>query len=206
MGMNNLKSKNRERDATQKFLMEQLDRGFKPKWLISYHLQHPHEVLRPIKETNKPFGYKDRFGYDDKLLNNLIYYEYLESRRNSYDCVVADTRKIKNYILRKGYGIKRINQTWKYEYPKMIFSHELGKVKLQYHTHLILPKINHKLNSVSTIENFFHYMKTKVKSISRWKSIHIKEIDEPRNALSYLNKETMKDINSIDYENSTFTS
>jgi len=198
-------SKNKERTATQQFLEKQLANGFVPKWCITYHLHHPSEMLRPVKETNNPFGHKDRYGFNSDLWNYLLQYEYLENQRTSYDAVVRDTQKIKNIILRKGYGIKRLNQTWKYEFPKMIFAHELGKFKHSYHTHLLLPKIINKLNSVNTIEQFFHtHMRYKVKCISRWKSTDVREIYAPCNLLSYINKETMKNINAIDYQNSNF--
>ena len=128
-----------------------------------------------------------------------------KGRRSNYDAIVKDTRKIRNCILRKGYGVRRVNQTWKYKIPQMIFAHELGKYKLQYHTHLLLPENDKSLNSVNSVENLFSFIRTKVKCVSRWKSIHIEEIDNTKNILSYLNKETRKNINPIDYQNSIFT-
>ena len=195
-----------ERIATLKFLYDLVGKGFSPKWFISYHLHHPDELVQPIKETNNPYGYKDRYGYEKNLWKYLPRYEYFERQRSEFDAVVKDTRKIRNIILRKGYGIKRLNQTWKYKIPQMIFAHELGKYKIQYHTHLLLPEMSNQLNSVSSVEHFFKFfIKSKIKCISRWKSIQIEEIDNPKNILSYLNKETKKNLNAIDYENSIFT-
>ena len=87
----------------------------------------------------------------------------------------------------------------------MIFAHELGKYKLQYHTHLLLPEINKSLNSVSSIKHLFEFfIRTKCKSMSRWKSVEvidlkeycklnqIDEEDNTKNIFSYLNKETKK--------------
>ena len=87
----------------------------------------------------------------------------------------------------------------------MIFAHELGKYKLQYHTHLLLPEISKSLNSVNSVENLFSFIRSKIKCVSRWKSIQIEEVDNSKNILSYLNKETRKNINPIDYQNSIFT-
>ena len=206
-----------ERIETLKWLHEQVGEGFYPRWFITYHLHHPQELVKPIKETNNPFGYKNRYGFDRNLWNYLPRYNFMERERSNLDAVIRDTGKIRNLILRKGYGIKRLNQTWKYKVPHMIFAHELGKYKLQYHTHLLLPEINKSLNSVSSIKHLFEFfIRTKCKSMSRWKSIEvidlkeycklnqIDEEDNTKNILSYLNKETKKNLNAIDYENSIF--
>ena len=121
-----------ERIATLKFLHDQVGKGFSPKWFITYHLHHPEELVKPIQETNNPYGYKNRYGFEKNLWKYLPRYEYFERERCNPDAIVKDTRKIRNCILRKGYGIKRLNQTWKYKVPQMIFAHELGKYKLRY--------------------------------------------------------------------------
>ena len=194
-----------ERIATLKFLHDQVGKGFSPRWFITYHLFHPEELLKPIKETNRPLGHKDRYGIEKNLWKYLPRFKYFDYRRSDRDEVEHDTRKIRNLILRKGYGIKRLNQTWKYKIPQMIFAHELGKYKLQYHTHLLLPENDKSLNSVNSVENLFSFIRSKIKCVSRWKSIQIEEVDNSKNILSYLNKETRKNINPIDYQNSIFT-
>ena len=37
------------------------------------------------------------------------------------DYFIEDTGQIKNVILKELYGIKRLNQTWKYEFPNLMF-------------------------------------------------------------------------------------
>ena len=203
-----------ERIATLKFLYDQVGKGFSPRWFITYHLFHPEELLKPIKETNRPLGhkdrystlwYKDRYGNEKNLWKYLPRYKYFDYRRSDKDEVEHDTRKVRNVLLRKGYGIKRFNKHRMREYPQMIFAHELGKYKLQYHTHLLLPEINKSLNSVNSVENLFSYIRTKVQSISRWKHIKVEEVTDANYLLSYLHKETRKNINPIDYKNSIFT-
>ena len=203
-----------ERIATLKFLHDQVGKGFSPRWFITYHLFHPEELLKPIKETNRPLGhkdrystlwYKDRYGNEKNLWKYLPRYKYFDYRRSDKDEVEHDTRKIRNVLLRKGYGIKRFKKHRMREYPQMIFAHELGKYKLQYHTHLLLPEINKSLNSVNSVENLFSYIRTKCECISRWKHIKVEEVTDANYLLSYLHKETRKNINPIDYKNSIFT-
>ena len=45
-----------ERIATLKFLHDQVWKGFSPRWFINYHLFHPEELIKPIKETNRQIG------------------------------------------------------------------------------------------------------------------------------------------------------
>ena len=206
-----------ERIATLKFLHDQVGKGFSPKWFITYHLHHPEELVKPIQETNNPFGYKNRYGYEKNLWKYLPRYKYFDYRRSDKDEVEHDTRKIRNVLLRKGYGIKRFNKHRMREYPQMIFAHELGKYKLRYHTHLLIPEMSKRLNSVNSVENLFSYIRTKVHSISRWKKIEVVDLneycelnqrDDGDNAkfmVGYLHKETRKNINPIDYKNSIFT-
>ena len=206
-----------ERIATLKFLHDQVGKGFSPRWFITYHLFHPEELLKPIKETNRPLGHKDRYGFEKNLWKYLPRYKYFDYRRSDKDEVEHDTRKIRNVLLRKGYGIKRFKKHRMREYPQMIFAHELGKYKLQYHTHLLLPEINKSLNSVNSVENLFSYIRNKVRCMSIWKKIKIIDLkeelklnqrndgDNTKFILGYLNKETHKNINSIDYKNSIFT-
>ena len=206
-----------ERIATLKFLYDQVGKGFSPRWFITYHLFHPEELLKPIKETNRPLGHKDRYGFEKNLWKYLPRYKYFDYRRSDKDEVEHDTRKVRNVLLRKGYGIKRFNKHRVREYPQMIFAHELGKYKLRYHTHLLIPEINKSLNSVNSVENLFSYIRTKVQSISRWKKIEVVDLneycelnqrDDGDNAkfmVGYLHKETRKNINPIDYKNSIFT-
>ena len=52
--------------------------------------------------------------------------------------------QIRNVIAKELYGIKRVNH--KDKLPPMFFFHELGKAKLQYHTHLLLPTTNIRNN------------------------------------------------------------
>ena len=71
-----------ERIATLKFLHDQVGKGFSPRWFITYHLFHPEELLKPIKETNRPLGHKDRYGFEKNLWKYLPRYKYFDYRRS----------------------------------------------------------------------------------------------------------------------------
>ena len=75
-------------------------------------------------------------------MSSLPYYKYWVNRRNNEDQVYEDTSQVRNVLLRYLYGIKRLNRTDKKEFPHIFFFHEKGKTKLQYHTHLLIPKKN----------------------------------------------------------------
>jgi hypothetical protein len=199
--------KNKEQFETELFLDNQLKLGFKPKWFITYHYKHPSENVRAIRETNNPFGFQDRIGFKTygDMWNQVSSYTRMERKRNSYDSLIEDTSQIKNCILKYLYGINRLNQEWKYEFPNLFFFHEKGKVKLQYHTHLLIPEKNCKFNSVEDLYDVFNNsIRKRRRCFSKWKQIHIREIDNPKLALSYVNKETTMEHNSLDYENSIF--
>jgi hypothetical protein len=104
-----------------------------------------------------------------------------------------------------GYGNRRLNQEWKHEFPNLFFFHEKGKVKLQYHTHLLIPEKNCKFTNTNDLYRALNSnIRKKRKCFSKWKTIHIREVDNPYLALSYVNKETCKEHNSLDYQNSIF--
>jgi len=198
---------NKEQTETELFLNSQIEMGFKPKWFITFHYHHPVEKSWKVVEEHKPFGFGNRIGFKcrDGFWNEVEYYNSLERKRNSFDCVVDDASQIKNALLKYLYGIKRLNQDWKYEFPNMLFFHEKGKVNLQYHTHLLIPEKNCKY---ATQEDLYNVLNTTIrkkrKCFSKWKTIHIREVDNPYLALSYVNKETSMKHNSLDYENSIF--
>ena len=194
------------------FLNHQIDIGFKPDYFITFHYRHPSERYSAQKQTNNELGFKDRYGIgkDKSLWKEIPKYNYYDKRRNDYDLIVEDTYEIRNVLAKELYGIKRINHLDKF--PPMFFFHELGKAKLQYHTHLLLPKINIRNNQFNLQTNtaaeleyeFDTTIRGKRKCFSAWKQIHIREVDNPYVAVSYVNKETTRQHMSLDYQNSIF--
>jgi hypothetical protein len=182
-------------------LNHQIELGFNPKWFITFHYKHPSERYKHRKETNNPLGFKDRYGMDtaSTLWKEIPKYKFYERKRKDIDAVEADCYEIRNVIAKELYGISRINHLDKF--PPMFFFHELG-IGAQYHTHLLMPECNYEnLQVLEFIWN--HKLKKKRKCFSKYK-IHIREIDNPKIALDYVNKETSAKHNSLDYSNSHF--
>ena len=185
------------------YLYQQIDLGFEPRWMVTYHLKHPREFLKPLKETNKALGFKDRVGYKcgGRLWNQVPYDNYMHSRRNDYDLTEKENHHIRNLIFKYLYGVKRVNQHWKT--PSIMFFIEKGKVKLQYHVHVLLSGLNCLFNDRMDIEEVLNSsVRLRAKSISSTKAIHCKKIDFPYKAVSYLNKETSGKHLSLDTRNS----
>ena len=139
--------KNQSQYETAQYLMEQERLGFNPKYFITFHYFHPDEVK------------KKRMTLDDGTLNfsNELWKEnpkdkFIRKRRMDEDYFIEDTGQIKNVILKELYGIKRLNQTWKYEFPNLMFFYEKGKSQVKYHTHLLIPNKNLKYESKEGLE------------------------------------------------------
>tara|TARA_B100001996_G_scaffold133158_1_gene101340 strand:+ start:762 stop:1544 length:783 start_codon:yes stop_codon:yes gene_type:complete len=186
------------------YLEEQCDLGFQPSWFITFHYQHPSEKLKQRRETCNEYGWRDRIGFTSKrpMWNEVSYYKHWDHRRNLEDQVLVDTSQIKNVILKTLFGIKRLNRTDRNNFPNLFFFHEKGKTKLQYHTHLLLPKTksNHPEKEIKEI--FDTSIRKRCMSISQWKSIDIKPISNTRGLIGYLNKETNPNHISFDFYNS----
>ena len=185
------------------YLKNQVELGFQPFCMVTYHLKHPREYLKPLKETNNQFGHKDTYGYrfSSNLWNQVRYDNYMHNRRNDYDLVVKENNHIKNLILKYLYGIKRF--TKKDKIPNMMFFLEKGKVKLQYHIHLLLSGQNCKFNDIIDIEDTLNSsILLRAKCLSRTKQIHCKKVTTPVDILSYLNKETKGKHLSLDTQTS----
>lgn len=196
---------NKEKDATLEFVFNQIDSGFNPKFMITYHYRHPTEHGWRVVENVSTFNSKWGFKSNKSLWNEVPSYNYYEKRRACEDSTIKDASQVKNVILKYFWGIKRPNQTWKYKYPPMLFFHEMGRTKLQYHTHLLIPELPAKFNSKDVLEDEWNgYVKRSRKCFSRWKSIHVKEIANPYLIAKYLVKEVSVHQHSLDYQNSLF--
>jgi len=187
------------------YLHTQLSLGVKPVFMVTMHYQHPVEHSKPLKETDKPYGFGDRYGFKTKrnIWNEVSLYKYWEKKRNEEDQVIKDTQKVKCRILKKLYDVKRMNRPDKYDLPNILFFHEKGKTKLQYHTHILLT--GEKLNTLDLddLKDIFNTsIREETKCISRWKHIDIRPVKSPQDVVSYLNKETCSSHLSFDFMNS----
>ena len=187
------------------YLHNQLILGVEPVFMVSMHYQHPVEHTKPLKETDKPLGFGDRYGFKTirDIWKEVPLYKYWEKKRNEEEQVIKDTKKVKCRILKKLYGIKRLNRPDKYDVPNLLFFHERGKTKLQYHTHILLTGNNLLTNDTNELLDIFHTsIRQETKCLSRWKHIDVKPVETPYNVIGYLNKETHSSHISFDFYNS----
>ncbi len=187
------------------YLHNQLILGVEPVFMVSMHYQHPVEHTKPLKETDKPLGFGDRYGFKTirDIWKEVPLYKYWEKKRNEEEQVIKDTKKVKCRILKKLYGIKRLNRPDKYDVPNLLFFHERGKTKLQYHTHILLTGKNLLTNDTNELLDIFHTsIRQETKCLSRWKHIDVKPVETPYNVIGYLNKETHSSHISFDFYNS----
>ena len=187
------------------YLHNQLILGVEPVFMVSMHYKHPVEHTKPLKETDKPLGFGDRYGFKTirDIWKEVPLYKYWEKKRNEEEQVIKDTKKVKCRILKKLYGIKRLNRPDKYDVPNLLFFHERGKTKLQYHTHILLTGKNLLTNDTNELLDIFHTsIRQETKCLSRWKHIDVKPVETPYNVIGYLNKETHSSHISFDFYNS----
>ena len=188
--------------AVLNYLYQQLDMGFKPKYLASLHYQNPAEYCKPIRETNKPLGFGDRIGFKTSipLWNSVAWDRFIEYNRNDIDTTMKNTGKIRNLMLKYLYGIKRLDRPDKFEFPNLYFFHEKGKVGLQYHTHILIPECKYHISEIEEVFNTS--IRERCKCISRWKTIDITEVNSSRGVMGYVNKETSSQHTAFDFLNS----
>ena len=120
--------------------------------------------------------------------------------RNDYDFTVKDNRHIKNLIYKWLYGIKVINKDT--ILPQLMTFVEKGKVKLQYHIHILLSGNMLYDKEVDIVDTLNSSIRKRAKCISATKPIHCQVVDKPSFAMSYLNKEMSKEHLSLDTQNS----
>ena len=136
------------------------------------------------------FHYRDRHSKEDELLKD-----------------VADLKRKLHRIIYKSRD-KSIKAAGEYPYPRMLFFHETSHQGTgQFHTHLIVEKLPESLNNQYEMEALFHKrLPSKVKALSKWKSIDIQRInqaeDDYRRISSYLGKQTNLELISLDPFNS----
>ena len=135
------------------------------------------------------FHYRDHHSKEDKLLEDV------------------DLKRKLHRIIYKSRD-KTIKGAGEYPYPKMLFFHETSHQGTgQFHTHLITEKLPTSLNTQYEMEALFrHRLPSRVKALSKWKSIDIQRInpDEPdyRRISSYLGKQTNLELIALDPFNS----
>ena len=196
------------------FLRLQEELGYEAAWFITFHYFHPSELMASIKERKGDIskGVIDQIGYRTPDGSSL--WKSSDSKiirmRNDYDQVSIDCKRFINVLLKEVYGIPR-PQKYRGELPPILAFHEYGVE--QYHSHLILPKPSHnhqykskRLHEEAALTKLLNTkVRKKCKSLSKWKDIDVREVDNQYGILGYLNKQTEPKHTSFDPMSSTLT-
>ena len=196
------------------FLRLQEELGYEAAWFITFHYFHPSELMSSIKERKGDIskGVIDQIGYRTPDGSSL--WKSSDSKiirmRNDYDQVSIDCKRFINVLLKEVYGIPR-PQKYRGELPPILAFHEYGVE--QYHSHLILPKPSHnhqykskRLHEEDALTKLLNTkVRKKCKSLSKWKDIDVREVDNQYGILGYLNKQTEPKHTSFDPMSSTLT-
>ena len=120
---------------------------------------------------------------------------------------------IKNKLKREIYGRRdrRIKGAGLFPYPKMLVMNEVSHLGTgQFHSHLIAEALLGRLNSQRMMELLFkRILPSKVKALSRWKSVDVQRIhqvpEDLKRLASYLVKQVDLDYVALDGFNSDFS-
>jgi len=135
----------------------------------------------------------------------LISFHYSDNKIQEQE-VLKDTQDLKRKLHRIIYQTrnKSIKGAGAFPYPQMIFFHEISHQGTgQYHTHLITEALPPSINTQAAVEHLFtHTLPSKVKALSKWKSIDIQRIHQHdtdyRRISNYLTKQTSPEHLSLD--------
>ena len=196
------------------FLRLQEELGYEAAWFITFHYFHPSELMYSIKERKGDIskGVIDQIGYRTPDGSSL--WKSSDSKiirmRNDPDQVSIDCKRFINVLLKEIYGIPR-PQKYRGELPPILAFHEYGIE--QYHSHLILPKPSHnhqykskRLHEEAALTKLLNTkVRKKCKSLSKWKDIDVREVDNQYGILGYLNKQTKPEHTSFAPMSSTIS-
>ena len=141
----------------------------------------------------------------------FISFHYNDGKTNE-DQLIKDMGDLKNKLKREIYRRRdrRIAGKGSFTYPKMLVINEVSHLGTgQFHSHLITEAFPEKLNSKRMMELLFkRILPSKVKALSRWKSVDVQRIHQDPNDLKrlarYLGKQVDLDYVALDGFNSDF--
>ena len=142
----------------------------------------------------------------------FISFHYNDGKTNENQ-VIKDMADLKNKLKREIYRRRdrRIAGKGSFTYPKMLVINEVSHLGTgQFHSHLITEAFPEKLNSKRMMELLFkRILPSKVKALSRWKSVDVQRIyqypKDLKRLASYLGKQVDLDYVALDGFNSDFS-
>jgi hypothetical protein len=194
--------------AMRQYLEEQVTLGFNPAYMVSLHYQHPTEHGWIKRETHSPTGYGDRYSFttNRSIWSEVSLYRHFEKHRKDLDKTIKDGKYLMNLIYRNLYGIRWISKERKRNrLPNILKFDEMGRYKVQYHSHLLIPSKGLKQKDEDEIKKVLNNLieDNKLQCASKTKPIDVRPIYDIHGILCYLNKETKHDSMSFDPHNST---
>jgi hypothetical protein len=120
-------------------VMSQIQWGFQPHWLLTYHYGNPYERGWRVIETSRRWGY--RVPRDHSLWNVVNHDKSLTAKRNDPILVSRDAQHIRNLMLQHTWGIQGDLRAHDRATTPMLFVHEKGLQRLQYHTHIVIGEL-----------------------------------------------------------------
>ena len=169
------------------YLINQIQSGFIPQYMITLHPCHPSELVAAKKETKNELGWRDRITFisNKPLWDEVSQYNYWHRHRNDLHAVEKDAKAIRNLILQRLFGIKRLEKDHN---KNILIFLEKGKVKLQYHMHILIPEVD-GLSAKDVEHIFIDQIRPRVKCLSLWKQPRVDMVYDINNIISYVNKE-----------------
>ncbi|GCE65677.1 hypothetical protein OMCYN_01623 [cyanobiont of Ornithocercus magnificus] len=142
----------------------------------------------------------------------FISFHYNDGKTNE-DQAIKDMGALKNKLKREIYRRRdrRIKGAGSFLYPKILVTNEVSHLGTgQFHSHLITEALPEKLNSQRMMELLFkRILPSKVKALSRWKSVDVQWIhqdpEDLKRLASYLGKQVNLDYMALDGFNSDFS-
>lgn len=139
----------------------------------------------------------------------FISFHYTDNKITE-DEVLRDVADLKNKIRRIAYKHRdrSIKDAGSFPYPKMLFFNEQSHLGTgQYHTHMIMEKMPANINTQANMENLFRkILPSKMRCLSKWKSIDIQRISCEDDDLIRLSSYLTKDNSCHKISTDTFNS
>lgn len=186
------------RRGTIDLLEDQIKRGFRPQLMLTFHYGNPYE--RGWDQNRRIQNRGTQTTSSTPLLLDSPTGRGITISRNDIIKVSRDAKHIRNLLLRGVWGVQRLDKHEESQTP-MIFFHEKGREKIQYHTHVLVGGIpQSKLNENTLKSIWLREVAPKARCLSRTNSLDITNVDSSTRAIRYLTKEIRGDETVLDVE------
>jgi hypothetical protein len=185
-------------------VMDQIQWGFQPHWLLTYHYGNPYERGWRVIETSRRWVY--RVPHDHSLWRVVDHDKSLTAKRNDPIQISKDAQHIRNLMLQHAWGIQGDLRVYDRATTPMLFVHEKGLQRLQYHTHMVIGELPEPWTTPKAIRKLWRqHILPRARCLSRTNSFHVEQVYSPRGIAGYLSKEVRSTEITVDYTASCFS-